>query len=57
MKVGDTVQLKQPQQGRKFPGKIIKITGEIIRVGLSNGLYVEFPKDKWEITERKIDIE
>ena len=57
MKVGDTVQLKTPQQGRKFSGKIIKITGKTIRVGLSNGLYVEFPKDKWEYSERKVNIE
>ena len=25
MKIGDTVQLKQPIQGRKYLGKIIKI--------------------------------
>ena len=58
MKTGDSVQLKEPQQGRRFVGKVIKITNKTIRVGLPNGLYAEFPESKWEIIEeRKIDIE
>lgn len=39
MKVGDTVQLKQPQ----------------LRVGLPNGLYAEFPEALWELTEERND--
>lgn len=53
MKVGDTVQLKQPQQGRKYLGKIIKIHNGLIRVGLPNGLYVELPKSLWELAEER----
>ena len=50
MKVGDTVQLKQPIQGRRYLGKIIKIHNGLIRVGLPNGLYAEFPEALWELT-------
>ena len=55
MKVGDTVQLKQPIQGRKYLGKIIKIHNGLIRVGLPNGLYAEFPEVLWELTEERND--
>lgn len=53
MKNGDTVQLKIPEQGRRFRGKIIKIFDKdnTIRVMLSNGLYVEFPMERWELSE------
>ena len=53
MKVGDTVQLKQPNQGRRYLGKIIKIHNGLIRVGLPNGLYAEFPEALWELTEER----
>lgn len=55
MKVGDTVQLKQPQQGRRYLGKIIKIHNGLIRVGLPNGLYAEFPEALWEQIEERND--
>ena len=55
MKVGDTVQLKQPIQGRKYLGKIIKIHNGLIRVGLSNGLYAELPEALWELTDERND--
>ena len=55
MKVGDTVQLKQPIQGRKYLGKIIKIHNGLIRVGLPNGLYAEFPEALWELTNERND--
>lgn len=51
MKIGDSVQLKEPQQGRRFVGKIIKIHNGLIRVGLSNGLYAEFPEKMWELVD------
>ena len=55
MKVGDTVQLKQPIQGRKYLGKIIKIHNGLIRVGLPNGLYAELPEALWELTHERND--
>lgn len=51
MKIGDTVQLKQPNQGRRYLGKIIKIYNGLIRVGLPNGLYAELPETLWELAE------
>lgn len=47
-KIGDTVQLKKPVQGRTFKGKVKSITDKKIMVSLSNGLYVIYPEDKWE---------
>ena len=55
MKVGDIVQLKQPIQGRRYLGKIIKTHNGLIRVGLPNGLYAEFPEALWELTEERND--
>ena len=55
MKVGDTVQLKQPNQGRRYLGKIIKIHNGLIRVGLPNGLYAEFSEALWELTDERND--
>lgn len=49
---GNYVKLKEARQGRYFLGKIIKISGNLIRVGLSNGLYAEFPAEMWKIAER-----
>lgn len=51
MKTGDLVQLKEPYQGRRFAGKIIKIHNGLVRVILSNGLYAEFPEKMWEIID------
>lgn len=53
MKVGDTVQLKQPNQGRRYLGKIVKIHNGLIRVSLPNGLYAELPEALWELTEER----
>ena len=55
MKTGDSVQLKEPQQGRRFVGKIIKIHNGLIRVGLSNGLYAEFPEKMWELIDETVE--
>ena len=55
MKIGDTVQLKQPNQGRRYLGKIIKIYNGLIRVGLPNGLYAELPEALWELTDERND--
>ncbi len=52
-KIGDSVQLKIPHQGRRFAGKVSKFVGDNIRVVLPNGMYAEFPAEKWEITERE----
>ena len=51
MKRGDTVQLKVPEQGRYFKGKILKETSDGFQVGLPNGLYVIKSKELWEICE------
>lgn len=60
MKIGGTVKLKTPEQGRSFRGKIIKILppspgtkSRLVRVGLSNGLYAEFPEHRWELTDEE----
>lgn len=53
MKTGDIVQLKSPHQGRRFAGRIIKMHDNIIRTGLPNGLYVEFPEEMWELIDNK----
>jgi len=56
MKVGDTVKLREPVQGRFFKGRIQKIKDNIIRVNLPNGYYVEFPKEKWVKTGEELQL-
>ena len=64
MKIGDTVMLKTLEQGRSFKGKIIRILPplpntkfRLIRVGLPNGLYAEFPEHRWKlIDEERSDV-
>ena len=51
VKIGDTVQLKEPNQGRRYLGKIIKIHNGLVRVGLPNGLYAELPEPLWGLAE------
>lgn len=57
MKTGDMVQLKTPDKGRLFSGRIIKINNGLIRVALPNGLYAEFPEKMWQYVEEKNDEE
>lgn len=48
---GDPVQLKIPEQGRRFAGRIVKSVGDSFHVGLPNGLYVIRPKELWELRD------
>lgn len=54
-KIGDMVQLKEPVTGRRFKGKVknfrTDMKDKIIVVALPNGLYANFPEDKWELAE------
>lgn len=56
MNRGDTVQLKVPEQGRRFIGKILKEINGSLQVGLPNGLYVIRPKELWEICEKSVSV-
>lgn len=53
MKVGDEVQLIEPFQSRRYPGKVYKITkgkdGNNVMVALPNGLFAVFPEERWEL--------
>lgn len=48
LKIGDEVMLKEPECGKYYQGKIVKITDKVIRVNLPNGLYAEKPVNKWK---------
>lgn len=56
MNRGDVVQLKVPEQGRRFIGKILKEVNGSLQVGLPNGLYVIRPKELWELCEKSISV-
>lgn len=56
MNRGDVVQLKVPEQGRRFIGKILKEVNGSLQVGLPNGLYVIRPKELWEICEKSVSV-
>ena len=56
MNRGDIVQLKVPEQGRRFIGKILKEVNGSLQVGLPNGLYVIRPKELWEICEKTVSV-
>lgn len=47
LKIGDEVQLKTPENGRYFRGKVGKISDKTVRVNLPNGLYIEKPIRMW----------
>lgn len=47
LKIGDEVQLKTPENGRYFRGKVGKINEKTVRVNLPNGLYIEKPIKVW----------
>lgn len=47
LKIGDEVQLKTPENGRYFRGKVGKINDKTVRVNLPNGLYIEKPIRMW----------
>ena len=53
---GDTVKLKEPEQGRYFKGKILKEIKGSFQVGLPNGLYVIRPIELWEICDDKVSV-
>lgn len=48
---GDMVQLKTPEQGRYFTGRIRKEIGDDFLVDLPNGLYVIRPKQLWVLCD------
>lgn len=56
MNRGDVVQLKVPEQGRRFVGKILKEVNGSLQVGLPNGLYVIRPKELWELCEKSVSV-
>lgn len=56
MNRGDVVQLKVPEQGRRFIGKILKEVNGSLQVGLPNGLYVIRPKELWELCEKSVSV-
>lgn len=53
LKIGDEVQLVEPFQSRRYPGKVHKITkgkdGNNVMVALPNGLFAVFPEERWEL--------
>ena len=55
IKIGDTVQLKEPQQGRRYKGKVLKIRtdlgGKLIVVSQPNNMTASLPYDLWEKVE------
>lgn len=55
IKIGDTVQLKEPQQGRRYKGKVLKIRtdlgGKLIVVSQPNNMTASQPYDFWEKVE------
>ena len=55
IKIGDTVQLKEPQQGRRYKGKVLKIRtdlgGKLIVVSQPNNMTASQPYDLWEKVE------
>ena len=48
---GNIVQLKSPEQGRWFKGRILKELNDEYQVGLPNGLYVIRPKNLWQLCD------
>lgn len=48
---GDIVQLKSPERGRWFRGRILKELNDEYQVGLPNGLYVIRPKSLWQLCD------
>ncbi len=49
---GTYVQLKEPENGRRFPGKVAKNTDEGVKVVFPTGYYVIFPEERWEILKK-----
>lgn len=52
--INNIVQLKEKKDGRYYKGKIIKIHNNLVRVGLPNGLYAEYPAEMWELAESEV---
>lgn len=58
LKIGDTVQLKEARQGRRFKGKVLKIRTDLgekmVVVSQPNNMVASFPYDLWEpVTEEE----
>ena len=55
IRIGDTVQLKEPRQGRRYKGKVLKIRtdigGKLIVVSQPNNMTASLPYDLWEKVE------
>lgn len=52
-KIGDIVQLKEPRQGRRYKGKVLKIRTDLgeklVVVSQPNNMVASFPYDLWEV--------
>lgn len=53
LKIGDIVQLKEPRQGRRYKGKVLKIRTDLgeklVVVSQPNNMIASFPYDLWEV--------
>ena len=53
LKIGDIVQLKEPRQGRRYKGKVLKIRTDLgeklVVVSQPYNMVVSFPYDWWEV--------
>lgn len=52
-KIGDIVQLKEPRQGRRYKGKVLKIRTDLgeklVVVSQPNNMVASLPYDLWEV--------
>lgn len=52
-KIGDIVQLKEPRQGRRYKGKVLKIRTDLgeklVVVSQPNNMVASFPYNLWEV--------
>ena len=55
IRIGDTVQLKEPRQGLRYKVKVLKIRkdfgGKLIVVSQPNNMTASLPYDLWEKVE------
>ena len=53
LKIGDIVQLKEPRQGRRYKGKVLKIRTDLgeklVVVSQPNNMVASLPYDLWEV--------
>lgn len=59
IKIGDEVWLKEPKQGRRYRGKVLKIRtdigGKLVVVSQSNNMTASLPYDLWEKVPTEAD--